>query len=82
MLQRQRNIWVNISNMHNSWDNEGEIRSKWVNKHMVRLSPTLFISTIKMYDNEKIDILSVAKEGTPALCNKQEYNKPLSYYKS
>ena len=51
---------------------------------MVRVSPALFISTIKMYENQKRETFSshVAKEGTPALCNKQEYNKPLSYYKT
>lgn len=63
-------------------DNEREINSKWVNKRMVRLSPSLFISIIKKcLKTKKGDFSSVAKKGTPALCNKQEY-KPLSYYKS
>ncbi len=51
---------------------------------MARLSPAFFISAIKMYENKKTRLFLPCnkKEGTPALCNKQEYNKPLSYCKS
>lgn len=81
VLQTQRRIWINISNTNNSWDNESEICSKEVNKHMVRLSPTLFIGTTICIKTKKKSS-HVAEERTPALCSKQEYNKPLSYYKT